>query len=147
MPITLYDGTGNQDTARSRVWVQSRGGIYFVTGTILSMDYQGFVEPAIATSNTIKYNPRVVAAQERDAFVERVMANLTGTFAVRFEIPISSVNLGNPVYLSPTISGTVTITPPYAAQTVVVKVGKLMGTDGTSNVGIIQFDPRVLSFN
>jgi len=147
MPITLYDGTGNQDTARSRIWIQSNSGVYFTAGTVLSIDHQGFANPAIATSNTTYYDPRVVAAQERDFTIERVLANLTGTFTILFEIPISSNNLGSKVYLSSTMAGTVTITPPFAAQSVVVEVGKLMGTDGVNNAGVVEFNPRVISFN
>jgi len=58
-----------------------------------------------------------------------------GTVSVLFQAPLAVADIGRTVYVSPTMSGRATLTPPSTSGQSVVKVGTLVSTSAGSSTG------------
>jgi hypothetical protein len=76
----------------------------------------------------------------------QISSNPGKLISVRFSLPPSAVNNGDPVYLS-TTSGLGTLTPPSSSNTVIFLIGVLQGANGISTTPNLVFQPSFVAYN
>ncbi len=124
-------------------------GVALADGELLRINSSGEAVLADAGSGTIDESRTIGASS--GAYAATATANINATpgtlVPTKFGSAPAGASNGSPVYLSSTVPGEATLTPPSGSGDVIFLVGILQGADGASTTPTILFQPQFISVN
>ena len=128
-------GPGPQPSANDLRFT-AEAGENVIAGELMSMDVSGNNPGTVLRSRALNSEPSAVGVAASSAAAGASVQVVTnGTLPILFQAPLSVADIGRTVYVSPTVSGRATLTPPSTSGQSVVKVGTVVSTSAGSSTG------------
>jgi len=138
--VNISGGSGPQPSANDLRFT-AEAGENVIAGELMSMDVSGNNPGTVLRSRALNSEPSAVGVAASSAAAGASVQVVTnGTLPILFQEPLALADMGRSVYVSASVSGRATLTPPSMSGQSIVMVGILVSTSAGSSTGFVSLN-------